>query len=108
VSLLGILLLSARLPAAAAWVVCSTAWLAATALHTGWAFYRSRQLGTEALSRTDPVYFWSSGAVVLLLLVLQVVNITSLREFCPVLAGIVMNLTLGARQFVVLLRAGHP
>jgi hypothetical protein len=108
VSLLGILLLSAKLPAATSWVVCSAAWFLATGLHMGWVIVRSRRLdGQEDLSKTHPLFFWTSGALVLFVLLLQLANIASLRQFWPVLAGIVTNLTLGARQFVVLLRSGH-
>jgi hypothetical protein len=74
----------------------------------GWVIVRTRRLDREDdLSRTHPVFFWTSGAWVLFVLLLQLVNIASLREFWPVLAGIVTNLPPGARQFVVLLRSGR-
>lgn len=105
-SLLALLLLSANLPAYITWVVCSAVWFLAIAYHTGWAIVRSRRLGEEDLFKTNPVFSSFAGGLVAVALLLQVINIVWLREFWPLLAGIVTNLALGARQFVHLLRSG--
>ncbi|MAE93550.1 MAG: hypothetical protein CL910_02710 [Deltaproteobacteria bacterium] len=106
ISFLAVLLLSTNLPPSATWVSCSVVWSLATASHTGWVFARRRQLGDADLAKTNPVMFWSIGGLVLVVILLQIANIASIREFWPVLAGIIMNLALGARQFTHLLLSG--
>ena len=105
-ALLGVLLLTTRLAPSIAWLVCSAVWLVAAGLHSAWIVGRSRALREQALRRTNPLFFWFGSALSAVALALQLVNIAWLREFWPFFAGLLTSLALGARQFVVLLRAG--
>lgn len=107
ISLLGILLLSANVPSSSAWVVCSVAWFLATALHVVRVIPRYHRSFKEDVPMATPVALWTTGTFTALVLLLQIINIVSLRDFWPVLAGIITNLALGARQFVHLLRSGR-
>ena len=107
VSFLGVLLLSANLPESTAWTVCSVIWSLATVSHTALVLVRTRGLAADDISKTNPVFFWLGGALVLLVVFLQILNVVSLREFWPVMAGIIVNLALGARQFVHLVSPGQ-
>jgi hypothetical protein len=106
VSLFGVLLLSTSVPPAATWSLCSFVWWGAALYHSLWVLVRSRQLGDDSLRESSPIFYWFAIALSLSVLILQLVNIVSLREFWPFFAGIVTSLALGARQFVVLLRSG--
>ena len=107
VSLLGVLLLTTDLPAPTSWRVCSAAWFVTVAFHSVWILLRSRQLEEEDLRRTNPAFFWFASVLTVVFLLLQLLNAGWLWEFWPVLGGIITNLVLGARQFVVLLRSGQ-